>query len=214
MKVAFFGGTGGLGQKVSSYLQTNHDLSLLGSKSVDFNRDNDINNYFYTNQDTEVVIIFNNYNFDSFIHKYKDNREELKNQLNINIEGVTRVLSTSLKYMRENNFGRIILASSITADRNIMGTGVYAACKAYCENIIKTIAIENASKGITANCIQLGYMDAGLCNKLPDEFKEKILKEIPCKRFGSSKEIAKTIEFLIDTEYVNGATIKLTGGLN
>ncbi len=216
-KIAFFGGTGGLGTKVSNFLRKDHRVDSLGSRAVDFNKPYDINNYFYNNPDTEVVIIFNNYNFNSFLHKYKDNDrgefEEIKKQLNINIEGITKTISTSLKYMRENKFGRIIIASSITADRNVIGTGIYAACKAYCENLVKTIALENASKGITANCIQLGYMDAGLCDKLPDTFKESILKEIPCNRFGSSKEIAQTINFLINTEYINGSTIKLTGGL-
>ena len=94
-----------------------------------------------------------------------------------------------------------------------MGTSVYAASKAYYENLVKTIALENASKGITANCIQLGYMDGGLTYTLPPEFIEKTVAQIPAKRLGTSKEIAQTIDFLINNPYVNGTTIHLTGGL-
>jgi NAD(P)-dependent dehydrogenase (short-subunit alcohol dehydrogenase family) len=115
--------------------------------------------------------------------------------------------------MREQRFGRIIIASSITVDRNVMGTGVYAASKAYMENLVKTISIENASTGITANCIQLGYMDGGLTYTLSPDFIETIVKSIPAKRLGKPEEIANTIKYLIDTEYVNGSTIKITGGL-
>ena len=79
--------------------------------------------------------------------------------------------------------------------------------------MVKTIAIENATKGITANCIQLGYMDGGLTYTLPEDFIQKTIKGIPAQRLGTGKEIAQTIDFLIDNEYVNGTTIKLTGGL-
>ena len=78
---------------------------------------------------------------------------------------------------------------------------------------MKTIAIENASKNITANCIQLGYMDGGLTYTLNEEFLKHIIETIPCKRLGTPKEISDTIEFLINNSYVNGTTIKLTGGL-
>lgn len=115
--------------------------------------------------------------------------------------------------MRKNNYGRIIVASSIVTDRSIVGAGIYGATKAYYENLVKTIAIENAAKNITANCIQLGYMDGGLTYTLAPAFLESTIESIPAKRLGTPQEIANTISFLIATEYVNGATIKLTGGL-
>lgn len=213
-KIAFFGGSGGLGNEVVKYLK-NYNVDSIGSNVCDFRMPNDIKNYFVENEDIDIVIIFSNYNFNSFLHKYTGDlgEMELKNQIDINIHGVTSCLVNVLPQMRSRNYGRIILASSITVDRNVIGTSIYAAVKAYYENIVKTTCIENASKGITANCIQLGYMDGGLCNTLPDNFKNKILKEIPCNRFGSMNEISNTIEFIIQNEYVNGSTIKLTGGL-
>jgi len=213
-KIAFFGGSGGLGIEVVKRLK-NYDVNSIGSKLCDFRKPDEIKNYFINNKDIDIVIIFSNYNFNSFLHKYvdEDGERELKSQLDINIYGVTRCLSNVIPQMRSRNYGRIILASSVTVDRNIMGTSIYAATKAYYENIVKTTCIENASKGITANCIQLGYMTGGLCDTLPDKFKNKMLKEIPCNRFGSIGEISNTIEFIIQNEYVNGSTIKLTGGL-
>lgn len=211
-KIAFFGGSGGLGTKVIEHL-TNYEVDSISSSQVDFLRDNDISNYFYRNDNVGVVVIFSNYNHNSFLHKYKDNDTKLSKQIDINIKGVTECISIALNKMRENGYGRIILASSITVDRNVVGTSVYAAAKAYYENLVKTIALENASKNITANCIQLGYMDGGLTYTLPKDFIEETINKIPCKRLGTNKEIANTIKFLVDTPYVNGTTIKLTGGL-
>ena len=206
-KIAFFGGSGGLGSQVIKELK-NYNISSISSQYVDVTNKNDISNYFYNNPNTEVVILFTNYNSNNFLHKY-----ELSKQININIYGVTKCISEALSVMRKQNFGRIILASSITVDKNIMGTSIYAACKAYYENLVKTICLENASKNITANCIQLGYMDGGLTYTLPKEFLDKTINKIPSQRLGSPKEIAQTIDFIIENEYINGTTIKLTGGL-
>jgi len=212
-KIAFFGGTSGLGSQVKNYL-TEHTIDVVGSKLVNFENLETIDSYFKNNKDIEVLIIFNNYNYNSFMHKYtNDTDNQLLKQININITGITQSITRALKSMREQRFGRIIIASSITVDRNVMGTGVYAASKAYMENLVKTISIENASTGITANCIQLGYMDGGLTYTLSPDFIETIVNSIPAKRLGKPEEIANTIKYLIDTEYVNGSTIKITGGL-
>jgi NAD(P)-dependent dehydrogenase (short-subunit alcohol dehydrogenase family) len=212
-KIAFFGGTSGLGSQVKNYL-TEHTIDVVGSNLVNFENLETIDSYFKNNKDIEVLIIFNNYNYNSFMHKYtNDTDNQLLKQININITGITQSITRALKSMREQRFGRIIIASSITVDRNVMGTGVYAASKAYMENLVKTISMENASTGITANCIQLGYMDGGLTYTLSPDFIETIVKSIPAKRLGKPKEIANTIKYLIDTEYVNGSTIKITGGL-
>ena len=223
--VAFFGGSGGLGVEVIQYLKTylddtigNRDkpkytIKSLGSVDVDLQNESEITAYFKHNQNTDVVVIFSNYNYNSFVHKYSTSYDELDKQISINIAGVTKCIVEALNVMRINGHGRIILASSITADRSVMGTAMYASTKAYYENLVKTICLENATKDITANCIQLGYMDGGLMNTLPDTFREKIILDIPCKRLGSTKEIANALDFLINNPYINGTTIKLTGGL-
>jgi NAD(P)-dependent dehydrogenase (short-subunit alcohol dehydrogenase family) len=211
-KIAFFGGSSGLGSQVIPYLQSKYDVSSIGSKVVNLIKNDDITNYFDINS-PDVVIIFSNYNYNSFLHKYKDNENELAKQVDINILGVTKCLSYALDSMRKNKYGRIILASSITVDKSVMGTGIYAATKAYYENLVKTICLENASKNITANCIQLGYMDGGLTYTLSEEFLQKTISQIPSNRLGTPEEIFKTIDFLIDNSYINGTTIKLTGGL-
>lgn len=210
-KIAFFGGSGGLGTKVIKHL-TNYDVDSISSREVNLVKSDDIDTYLHNNT-PDVVVIFSNRNFNSFLHKYNDNEKDLYAQINVNIKGVTELVSKTLIGMRNRGYGRIILTSSVTVDRNVMGTSIYAAAKAYYENLVKTIALENASKGITANCIQLGYMDGGLTYTLPDEFIQNTINQIPANRLGDPSEIAQTIDFLVKNSYINGSTIKLTGGL-
>ena len=212
-KVLFFGGTGGLGTEVIKHLN-NYEISSIGSSDVNFLDEVSITKYLNQIENVDVLIIFTNYNYNNFLHKYNEsNFDELNKQITVNITSTTKIISKCLNKMRENNFGRIILASSVTVDKNVMGTSLYAASKSFYENIVKTICLENASKNITANCIQLGYMDGGLTYTLSEDFIKKTIDTIPTKRLGRPDEIANTIEFLIGSEYINGTTIKLTGGL-
>jgi NAD(P)-dependent dehydrogenase (short-subunit alcohol dehydrogenase family) len=212
MKLAFLGGSGGLGTSTSVFLQ-DYEVINLSSKDVDLSSKSEIEAFFNNHTDIDSLVVFSNYNYNSFFHKYSSSYEELDKQISVNIKGIAYAISCCLHNMRQRNFGRIIFASSITVDRNVMGTAVYAASKAFFENLVKTISLENASKGITANCIQLGYMDGGLTYTLSKEFIDKTIESIPAKRLGKPEEIADTIKFLINNPYINGATIKLTGGL-
>ena len=206
-KITIFGGTGGLGSQI---LQSAPDVDRLGTKHIDLTQTYEIEKYFIKHT-PDIVLFFNAYNINSFLHKFSI--LEINRMITANISGVTVATSAALKHMRQKGYGRIIFASSVVTRKDVAGTSVYAASKAYYENLVKTIAVENASKGITANCIQLGYMDGGLTYTLPKELLQQKLKEIPVGRLGTIAEIDKTIEFLINNEYVNGATINLTGGL-
>jgi len=75
-KIAFFGGSGGLGSQVIKFLDQ-YDVNSISSTSVNFTREHDISNYFFKNPDTDIVVIFSNYNYNSFAHKYNSNDPEL-----------------------------------------------------------------------------------------------------------------------------------------
>jgi 3-oxoacyl-[acyl-carrier protein] reductase len=115
--------------------------------------------------------------------------------------------------MRKHKYGRIILISSILSEKNVIGTGVYSSCKSFIDKFVKNVSLENIKNGITANTIQLGYFDGGMTYKIPKENIETIKKTIGLERFGSISELVKTIDFLIDNEYVTGINLKIDGDL-
>ncbi|MBD3636692.1 MAG: SDR family oxidoreductase [Crocinitomicaceae bacterium] len=116
--------------------------------------------------------------------------------------------------MRERGYGRIVLISSILAESPVVSTGIYAGCKGFLDSIAKTVALENAGKGVTCNTIQLGYFDGGLTYRIPEKILDHIVGSIPMKRIGTIDELNDLIQTLISVEYITGTSIKMNGGLD
>lgn len=212
-KLVIFGGTGGLGSQLVKYLPE-FEITTLGSKDVDITNFNLVKKFFDTH-DAEIVINLSGYNYNSPIHKYNSsNTHEISKQTDIVIKGTINILSSCLPYMREKGYGRIILTSSILSSKPAFGTAVYSGCKAFIDNLIKTVTVENLSKGITCNSLQLGYMDGGLTYEVPEPFITNIKNTIPLKRWGSIEEIANAVKYFINTEYTSGHALKINGGLD
>ena len=79
----------------------------------------------------------------------------------------------------------------------------------------KTIALEYAGFGITANCIAPGFIDTSMTKYMSDEAKNKILNKIPLKRYGKPIDVANAVIFLSSDmgNYITGETICVNGGL-
>jgi acetoacetyl-CoA reductase len=211
--IALFGGTGGLGSQLVPFLEKDYKVIALGSKDVDVTNLESVTNFFNTN-DINIVINLSGYNYDSFLHKYSEsNYNEVNKQLDINIKGTVNIVSACLTKMRENNYGRIILSSSILADHPVISTSIYAGCKGFIDSLTKTVSVENANKNININSLQLGYFDGGLTYKIPESFREKIKNNIPAKRWGTIEELYNTINYMINTGYFTGQNVNISGGI-
>ena len=157
-----------------------------------------------------VVINCAGVSYNAFTHKA--DVESWQNVINTNLIGTFNVIRAFLPHMRESNYGRIINIGSVVAQKGVPGTSAYAASKAALWGLAKAIAVENASKGITINNINLGYSDIGMgLTQISAPQKQDLLGKIPAGRFGSPQEIISTVDYLIGTEYVNGTSIDLNG---
>lgn len=134
--------------------------------------------------------------------------------IDVNLGGTFRAINAVLPLMYKKGFGRIINFSSIVAQRGIPGTSAYAASKSALWGMSKAVAVENAKKNITVNTINLGYVNAGMTlNDVPEKLREEMLQQIPAGKLGDLEEVLKTVEYLIETEYITGTSIDLNGGL-
>lgn len=216
MRIVIFGGTGGLGSGISDMFRNKENcyVTSLGSKDIDVTSFDEVNEFFSSNE-FEIVINLSGFNFDVFAHKINtENYDKIHRQIDVNINGTINIISNCLPIMRKNNFGRIINASSVLAERPVISTSVYSGCKGFIDSFIRTVALENANKNITCNSIQLGYFDGGLTWKIPQEFRETLIDQIPTKRLGTINELFNTINYLIETQYVTGTNIKINGGID
>lgn len=208
-KILLVGGTGGLGKQLTEHLDSNYSCISVGSKTLDVTNEDQVKS-FLDKTEFDIVIYLSVKNIDGLIHK--QTKETIEDQINVNLIGFLNILRYSTIKLREKGYGRIIYISSVLSKSPIRGTGIYSACKSFCDNIIKTYSLENSKYGITSNSIQLGYFEGGLTDKVPTDILENVKNNISLKRLGKVEEISSLIKTIISTEYINGTTISITGG--
>jgi 3-oxoacyl-[acyl-carrier protein] reductase len=141
--------------------------------------------------------------------------EEWDEVIATNLSGPFYVVRAMLMHFISNRFGRIVTISSLAAG-GCSGQINYAASKAGVEGMTRTLAKEYGPKGITANCVTVGYVETDMTkHHLSDDLRTFWLKFCPLKRTGTGEEIASMVYFLLSEEggFINGEVINVTGGL-
>ena len=169
-------------------------------------------NQIYSKLDKIILLNCAGNNYNSFAHKV--NLEKWNKVINTNLIGTFNTIFTFLPIMREQNYGRIINFSSIVAQIGIPGTSAYAASKAGIWGLTKTLAVENGKKNITTNTLNLGYFNIGMISEVSEGYINVIKSRIPNNQLGNPNNILKSIDYIVNTEYLNGAFIDINGGLN
>jgi len=208
--LALVGGSGGLGRLLAPLLARDHLVVPLSSRDLDITKPEAVERWLLENG-PDIIVNAAVRNADAVVHRL--DYGEVQVQLDVGVRGLTNVLRACLPMMRANGYGRVIHFSSIVAKEAIPGTAIYAAGKAYGEQLCRVAAAENAGKGVTVNCIRLGYFDGGLKDRIPEDTRAKILASIPMGRWGRVEELYNAVRFLVDTEYVTGTCLEIAGGL-
>lgn len=141
--------------------------------------------------------------------------EEWQQVIDVNLTSAMRLCRAVMRPMMKARWGRIINISSIVGATGNPGQVNYAASKAGMVGMTKSIAYEVASRGITANAVAPGFIATAMTEKLNDEQKEAINKQIPSNRMGTPAEIAAAVLYLASDEagYVTGTTLHVNGGM-
>lgn len=216
--------SGGIGSKVFEYYKDQDIIGLYnntvpqvyhkGIYQLDLSNYNEVKEFFSPNIHSQTNIILINLasiTYNSFAHNA--NNELWKKVIEINLIGTFNIIHCVLEKMRTNNYGRIINFSSILAQKGTLGTSAYAASKSALWGLTKAISKENGRYNITINNINLGYTEVGMIEQVPDNIRSEILKEIPNNKLCPVEDIIRTINYIIDTPYLNGTSIDLNGGL-
>ena len=121
----------------------------------------------------------------------------------------------AMSHMLEQESGTIVNVSSFVGQTGNFGQANYSAAKAGIIGFTKSIALEFARYGITANAICPGFVDTDMLGGVPEDVvKERILPKIPLGRIGSPQEVAKAVRYLVvDGDYITGQTLNINGGI-
>ena len=137
--------------------------------------------------------------------------------LKVNLTGAYNCSKVVFPYMKERNWGRIIMMSSIAGLLGGFGQASYSSSKAGLIGLAKTIAIEGARYNITCNTILGGLLGTEVTKAHPrPDLVERMVKRTAMRRMGAPEEIAHAIAFLCSPEasYITGVALPVMGGMD
>jgi NAD(P)-dependent dehydrogenase (short-subunit alcohol dehydrogenase family) len=139
--------------------------------------------------------------------------EQWARDIDVNLTGAFRTVQACLGGMRERGHGRIVMISSVAALGGLPGQVAYAASKAGLLGMMRTLASENAGRGITVNAVLPGLVATEQVLAMPAEVRERAMKLLPAGRMVEPAEIAAAVAFLASDEaaQISGQTIAVDG---
>jgi len=149
---------------------------------------------------------------DAMLHKMSD--AQWREVLDVNLGGCFNMCRAVIEGMRERRFGRVVNMGSVNGLAGQAGQTNYAATKAGIVGFTKALALEGASRNITANVVAPGYTDTAMVSAVPPEVLAQILKTVPMGRLATAAEIARSVVFLAADEsgFITGTTLSVNGG--
>lgn len=135
--------------------------------------------------------------------------------LDVNLKGTFNCSKAVARPMMKARGGKIINIASIIGIIGNPGQANYAASKGGVIALTKTMAKELASRNINVNAIAPGFIKTAMTDKLSEDAKQAMLKEIPLNRFGDQVDVANLALFLAgeDSNYITGHVIQVDGGM-
>jgi 3-oxoacyl-[acyl-carrier protein] reductase len=136
--------------------------------------------------------------------------------LRVNLTGAFNCAQAVWPGMRAQGWGRIVNMASVAGTLGGFGQASYSTTKAGLLGLTKTLALEGARHGITANAIVAGIIGTEAFAFGNPELNERMVKRTAMRRPGEPDEIANVIAFLCSdlASYITGAEIPVTGGID
>ncbi|PSQ28991.1 beta-ketoacyl-ACP reductase [Halobacteriales archaeon QS_9_68_17] len=143
-------------------------------------------------------------------------RDEWDQVMNVNLGGTFNCTQAFYDDIRNADEGRLINISSIVGKQGNFGQANYATAKSGLFGFTRTMALELANGGSTANCVAPGFTRTDMLETVPERVQEKIVAEIPLGRFAEIEDIAATVRFLASEEssYITGEVLDVNGGID
>ena len=142
-------------------------------------------------------------------------REDWELVMDVNLGGVFNCTKACFDDLCAADEGRLINVSSVVGQQGNYGQANYATTKSGLFGFTRTLALEMASTGSTANCVAPGFVETDMLETVPERVKEKILDRIPLNRFATTDDVAGIVRFVAseDASYMTGQILAVNGGM-
>ena len=140
--------------------------------------------------------------------------QEWDDVISVNLTGVFICTQAIAPIMKEQNYGRIVSASSNVAIRGNFGQTNYVATKSAIIGMTKVWAMELGRYNITVNCIAPGFITTAMTEAMPEEVRKQTIPNIPLGKWGVPDDIANGYLYLASDEasFVSGICLTIDGG--
>lgn len=218
-KVLVTGGNRGIGLAIAEQLKLeDYEILSPSSKELDVSDEASIKKFFkkhFKEEDTLYALINNAGVFhESSLENYST--QDWKKVIDINLTGAFLVSREALKYLQNNQGGRIIMISSISA-RGYAYTSAYSASKAGLIGLANSLAEELAKDDIQVNTICPGWVRTDMAKNIlhNEDLEKNNLSAALQKRWIEAEEIAQLVSYLLSTKSkaITGQSINIDAGL-
>ncbi len=140
--------------------------------------------------------------------------DEFDQVIDTNLKGTFNCCRHISKRMLKQKYGRIVNISSVVGLAGNAGQVNYAASKAGVIGMTKSMARELGKKNVLVNAVAPGFIQTEMTDKIPDDIKNEMMKNIPLQKLGQPSDIADAVEFLISDKasYITGQVLSVNGG--
>lgn len=170
----------------------------------------------------QVNVLVNNAGIlrDGLLVKAKDGKvtdrmsyEQFQSVINVNLTGSFLCGREAAAAMIESGQAGVIVNISSLAKAGNMGQSNYAASKAGVAAMSVGWAKELARYNIRSAAVAPGVIATEMTAAMKPEALERLEKLVPVGRLGHADEIASTVRFIIENDYVNGRVFEIDGGI-
>jgi 3-oxoacyl-[acyl-carrier protein] reductase len=163
-----------------------------------------------------VDILINNAGTLDHVGQFPDQNPELwERDLRVNLTGGFNCAQAVWPHMKDRQWGRIVNMASVAGTLGGFGQASYATTKAGLIGLTKTLALEGARHGITANAVVPGIIGTEAFRFGNPDMNERMVKRTALRRAGEPQDIANAIAFLCSdlAGYVTGVELNVSGGI-